>query len=119
MKNRDYEAFVASRCKPGHDIQDFSGGEKHLLHMLLGMAGEVGELVDAFKRYLIYDQPLDVENVREELGDIEYFLAGLRLGFLDMGGSTRPEILAANVAKLSARYPEGYSNQAAQERADK
>jgi NTP pyrophosphatase (non-canonical NTP hydrolase) len=119
VKNRDYEAFVATRCKPGEEIANFSARDKHIAHMIFGIAGEVGELVDAFKKYLIYDQPLDMSNVEEECGDLEFYLAGLRMCLFDMGGSTRPDILAANVAKLSARYPEGYTNKDAADRADK
>jgi NTP pyrophosphatase (non-canonical NTP hydrolase) len=87
--------------------------------MLLGLTGEVGELVDVFKRCLIYNQELDIDNALEELGDLEFYLAGLRNGLLMCGGQTRDQILEQNVAKLSTRYPDGYSNKAAADRADK
>ena len=64
----------------------------------------------------IYGKPLDRENVIEELGDLEFYMEGLRQGL----GITREETLQANVAKLGARYAAGkYSDKAAIARADK
>jgi NTP pyrophosphatase (non-canonical NTP hydrolase) len=84
--------------------------------MGIGVAGEAGELLDAIKKATIYRMPIDRENVVEELGDIEFFLEGIR----QQVGITRDETLDGNIAKLRVRY-EGfkYSNQAAQDRADK
>ena len=118
--HEEYEKFVASRCKKGGDI-NLSVAERHILHMLLGLSGEVGELVDALKKSIIYNKVLDTNNVIEELGDIEFYLAGLRNG-LRKAGYDIPDanmILARNMSKLTRRYPEGYTDQAAQARADK
>ena len=52
----------------------------------------------------------------EELGDLEFYMEGLRQGL----GITRQETIDANVERLSKRY-EGlrYSDKSAQLRADK
>lgn len=90
--------------------------DKDIIHMLLGLQGEVGELVDALKKHIIYSQNLDVANVREELGDIEFYLEGLRQAI----GLNRDEILEQNILKLRNRYPSGsYSDQQAKDRIDK
>lgn len=87
-----------------------------LLHMAVGVAGEGGELLDAVKRHTIYDKSLDRENVVEELGDIEFFLEGLRQRL----GITRDETLEHNIAKLGVRYTDHqYSDEQAQQRRDK
>jgi NTP pyrophosphatase (non-canonical NTP hydrolase) len=87
-----------------------------LIHMVMGISGETGELLDAVKKHVIYQKALDYDNVIEELGDIEFYLEGLR----QMLSVTREETLIANIAKLGKRYPGfEYSNQAAQTRADK
>jgi len=88
----------------------------NLNHMSIGISGEAGELLDAIKKHTIYQKKLDVENVIEELGDLEFYLEGLRACL----GITRDETIEANIKKLGKRY-EGfkYSNEAAQERADK
>ena len=84
--------------------------------MAVGVSGEAGELLDGIKKASIYNKPLDRQNIVEELGDIEFYLEGIRQG----AGITRQETIDANIEKLKARYSAGtYSNKAAQERADK
>lgn len=109
--------LVKALAKPGADIvASLTPETAHLLHMAVGVSGEAGELLDAVKKASIYVKPIDRENVIEELGDLEFYMEGLRQGL----GITREETLAHNVAKLSKRYASGsYSNQQAQERADK
>jgi hypothetical protein len=54
--------------------------------------------------------------VVEELGDLEFYMEGLR----QATGITREETLAANIAKLGKRYQNHlYSDGQAQSRADK
>lgn len=109
--------MVAALAKPGADIVASLTPEKaHSLHMAVGISGEAGELIDAIKKAAIYNKPLDRENVVEELGDIEFYMEGLRQGL----GITRDETITHNKKKLSVRYAGGkYSDKAAQERADK
>jgi len=109
--------MVRGLAKPGEQIlQEMSPKQAHGMHMAIGIAGEAGELLDAIKKNCIYQKPLDTENVLEELGDIEFYLEGLRQSL----GITREETLEANIKKLGVRYDgHQYSNQAAQDRADK
>lgn len=86
-----------------------------LIHMILGISGEAGELLDAVKKQVIYRKPLDIDNVIEELGDLEFYLEGLRQ-ILQL---SREEILQKNISKLTKRYGEKYSDSAAQARVDK
>ena len=78
------------------------------------MAGEAGELIDAIKKPAIYNKPIDLANVLEEMGDLEFYLEGLRQAL----NITREQVLHANYSKLKVRY-QGlvYSDQAAQQRA--
>lgn len=87
-----------------------------LLHALLGLSGEVGELVDPVKKSMFYGKALDVENIREEAGDLLWYIAGPLCRALDC---TLEDLARANVAKLQKRYPEKYTDQAAIARADK
>jgi len=108
--------MVKALAKPDLDIyQSLVEGDMHMLHMGVGVSGEAGELIDAIKKYVIYRKELDRENVVEELGDIEFYMEGLRQGL----GITREETLEANIQKLGKRYQDGYSDEAAQARADK
>jgi NTP pyrophosphatase (non-canonical NTP hydrolase) len=111
-----HSEMVTALVKPGDAIIASLTPEKaHALHMAVGISGESGELLDAVKKHVIYNKPLDRENVIEELGDLEFYMEGLRQGF----DITRKETLDANIAKLGVRYKGGYSDKAAQERADK
>lgn len=117
MTDINHSNMVRRLAKDGNTIKDeLSGIECHILHMTVGVAGEAGELLDAIKKNVIYRKPLDRVNVVEELGDLEFYMEGLRQS-LDI---TREETLAANIAKLGKRY-EGlqYSDKQAQDRADK
>ena len=112
------------------------------LHMAVGVLGEMGELLDAVKKSVIYRKPLDRENLIEELGDIMFYARGFgelyqgdsevemvdiifsddkTLGFLlDVYEVTKATCLEANINKLSERYSSGkYSDKQAQDRADK
>jgi NTP pyrophosphatase (non-canonical NTP hydrolase) len=86
-----------------------------LLHAAIGIAGEAGELLDAVRKHVFDGQPLDGENVIEELGDLNFYFEAACQSI----GVTREEIEQENQAKLSKRYEGGYSDQQAQERKDK
>lgn len=51
------------------------GKEKNLLHASLGLITEFGELVDIYKRNIFYGKEIDIVNVKEELGDLMWYLA--------------------------------------------
>jgi NTP pyrophosphatase (non-canonical NTP hydrolase) len=111
-----HNEMVAALVKSGDAIIASLTPEKaHVLHMAVGISGEAGELLDAVKKHVIYNKEIDRENVVEELGDLEFYMEGLRQGF----NITREETIIANIAKLGVRYAKGYSDAAAQERADK
>jgi NTP pyrophosphatase (non-canonical NTP hydrolase) len=112
----NHTELVTALAKPGCDIlDDLSPDQAFVLHMSIGVSGESGELLDAIKKWAIYQKPLDIDNVIEELGDIEFYLEGIRQAFsLD-----REDILKANIVKLRKRYGETYTNAAAIARADK
>lgn len=104
-----YPRFVGTLAK------DMGTMQLDMAHMAVGVSGEAGELLDAIKKYWVYNKPLDRTNVIEELGDLEFYLAGMRL----LLGVTRDQVLEANYEKLKVRYADGYSDEAAQQRADK
>lgn len=112
-----YSELVKTCAKSGDEIlKTVSGRDAHLMHMLLLLAGEVGELIDPIKKTIIYNkQEFDKKNIVEELGDIEFALEGIRQSL----GISREKVLEENINKLSKRYKEGYSDKAAQTRADK
>lgn len=112
----DHHEMVRTLAKPGQDIINSLTPERaDLLHMALGVAGEAGELVDAIKKHVIYNKEIDRDNVIEELGDLEFFMKRIR----QILNISRSSTLKGNMVKLGKRYPNQYSDAAAQARADK
>lgn len=87
----------------------------NLTHAALGLAGEAGEFVDAVKKAAIYGKPLDVENLREEMGGLLWYIA---LACESMGVSMA-DIAQENINKLKRRYPNAYADEYAIMRLDK
>ena len=117
VTRKKHELLVQNLCKDGDEIlQSLCPEKAHLLHMIIGLSGEVGELLDSIKKHVFYEQQPNTANFIEELGDIEFYLQGLRSAL----NLNRNDILEGNLDKLSTRYNEGsFSNKAAKERADK
>jgi NTP pyrophosphatase (non-canonical NTP hydrolase) len=109
--------LVKALAKSGQSIiMGLTPENAHRLHMALGICGEAGELLDAIKKAAIYQKGIDIENVIEELGDLEFYMEGLRASL----GVKREVTIEGNIAKLSKRYASlTYTDKAAQERADK
>lgn len=87
-------------------------GIVRLLHGAMGVSTESGELLDALKKHIYYGKPLDVVNLKEEVGDCLYYLAMI----CDTLGITIEDAMRLNVAKLAKRYPEGFTQQDATNR---
>lgn len=113
----EHSEMVSNLAKPGEDIiKELTPKKAHNIHMAIGISGEAGELLDAVKKEAMYNKEIDRHNVIEELGDLEFYMEGIRQGL----NISREETLQANIDKLSVRYNKGtFSNQNAQARADK
>lgn len=90
------EAFKTN-AKLGDNLQDN-------LHMILGMLTEVGELADVFKKHIAYKTDVDWVNVKEELADLMWYVAG----FCEFNNIDLENVLDRNIRKLRARYPDGF-----------
>lgn len=80
----------------------------------MGLAGESGEVVDLLKKHLFHDKPLDREKIIKELGDVYWYLEYLMIALQ----TDEAEVKAANVAKLRARFPNGFNAADAARKAD-
>lgn len=67
MKVADYSRLAIRTAKP-------LPLHKQHMHFSLGIISEAGELADCIKAHAIYDKPLDVANIKEECGDMLWFL---------------------------------------------
>jgi len=87
-----------------------------VMHAAIGISGEAGEILDAIKKAWAYGKPINMDNVVEELGDLEFYMEALRQRL----GIDREFILMQNTSKLMKRYPNGvFSAADAIARADK
>lgn len=91
---------------------DLGSQQINVIHMLLGLASEVGELQDAYKKNIAYGRPLDLVNVIEEIGDIKWYISNL----CTILGISENKVAEINISKLKARYPEKFTEECATKR---
>jgi NTP pyrophosphatase (non-canonical NTP hydrolase) len=118
MKWDNYEDMVSELPKdPAQIIRELTPTKVSMWHAATGVVGEAGELIDAVKKCVIYNQSISdhLEHIIEEMGDLEFYMEQLR----QLLGLNRNQILNANMRKLNVRYGEGYSDKAAKDRKDK
>ena len=75
-----------------------------ILHAVMGMCTEAGEIQDNLKRFLFYGKSFDKANVIEECGDVLWYVA---LALKSVNCSME-DCMKVNIAKLKARYPNGF-----------
>jgi NTP pyrophosphatase (non-canonical NTP hydrolase) len=86
-----------------------ANGNYDQMHMVLGIASETGELVDAYKKMFAYGKALDLVNVKEEIGDLFWYMFNL-MRILDLDFE---DVLEVNANKLRARYGEEFLSEKA------
>ena len=82
-----------------------------ILHSIIGLMGEVGEMASAFERHVYYGHELDVVNLKEELGDLMWRVAQQ----CNALGITIEQVCDSNTAKLRKRYPKQFDEKMALE----
>jgi NTP pyrophosphatase (non-canonical NTP hydrolase) len=103
MNINDYQLKAARTCAK------IDGAIMDDLHMVLGMQTEAAEIADVYKKHIAYKKELDLVNVKEEIGDLCWYIANM----CNMHGWDLREILDTNIAKLEARYPEKFTEEQA------
>ena len=73
----------------------------------LALCGEAGELANLTKKTFLHGHPYDPERVKDELGDILWYIA---VYAHDIGADLE-EIARMNEEKLRRRYPDGFSTE--------
>jgi NTP pyrophosphatase (non-canonical NTP hydrolase) len=99
------------------ESNDFTAIKKRLndekvirgLHAVLGMVTETAELADVFKKHLFYGKEIDWVNLKEETGDLFWYIAILVDVFSE---ESFGPIFSTNIKKLAKRYPnQNFSNE--------
>jgi NTP pyrophosphatase (non-canonical NTP hydrolase) len=103
MNINDYQNKAARTCAK------IDGAIMDDLHMVLGMQTEAAEIADVYKKTIAYKKPLDFVNIKEEIGDLMFYIVNM----CNMNGWDLRDILDTNIAKLEARYPEKFTEEQA------
>ena len=98
MSLSDYQVQAARTVNPALSAED------RLLDAAAGLAEEAGEVLAAVRKHRFQQRALERERVVIELGDVLWCLATVATSL----GVTLDEVAERNVAKLRARYPEGF-----------
>ena len=91
-----------------------NGEDVKIMHYLLGMSSEVGEVSDLFKKTIMRGEKIAAAQVVEEVGDLLWYVDRLLANF----NSSIPEAFEANKRKLELRYPDGFSVKDSKEKRD-
>jgi NTP pyrophosphatase (non-canonical NTP hydrolase) len=102
----DYQSAAARTTNP--KLSD----KERLFDAAAGLSEEAGEILGLVRKHVYQAHPLAIDEIRKELGDALWCLAITA----QSAGMTLEQVAATNVAKLRARYPDGYSDTASQER---
>lgn len=85
------------------DIPDRFANATNLVHAILGIYTEAGELLEALANAL-NQEPVDAVNLKEEVGDVFWYAAILARDY----GFTFDESMSINIDKLRARFPDKF-----------
>lgn len=103
---------LSKRTLPEHD--SWEERQNALVNYSLGLVGESGESVDYIKKHVFHDHQLDIGGIRNELGDVLHYVAGIAT----LCGLTLDDIAQGNIDKLRTRYPQGFNTAASIARVD-
>ena len=98
MTINEYQKLAMTTLNPDLSKKDV------LINGVMGLCGESGEAIDIVKKWLAQGHALDKEKLAKELGDICWYVAETATA-LDL---SLEDIMAANIEKLSKRYPDGF-----------
>ena len=80
--------------------------EGYLEHMAYGLVTESGEILDALKKHKFYGRDLDTRNLKEEIGDLMWYMYQL----LEILEYSPEQCREDNIAKLAKRYPNKFED---------
>lgn len=102
MRLNDYQN-LSKRTLPIFGDEDTH--KQALANYGLGLSGESGEVVDHIKKHVFHGHELNVDEIRNELGDVLHYVAGLAT----MCDLSLEDIASENINKLNIRYPNGFN----------
>ena len=98
MTLNEYQVLAQRTC---NDYAD------KLLNGCMGMCGEAGECIDIMKKHCMQGHTLPADKLAEEIGDVLWYVAEAAAGL----SMSLEEVAVLNIAKLRARYPQGFDSE--------
>lgn len=109
-KQRDFHNTaqrLVNSLELGEDVKVDLPVDGRVLHGIMGICTEAGEIGEAYMDQTLEDKPLDSVNIHEEMHDISWYMAilhdALNLGWKDG--------LEKNINKLKARFPNKFTQE--------
>lgn len=93
-------------------LDEYTPKQVDLIHAILGIATEAGELLEALHRFVLDKEGFDVVNLKEECGDLFWYQAILA----DATDNTFEGIQTTVIAKLKKRFPDKFTEEDANNR---
>ena len=101
MTGNEYQRLAMTTLNPALSKEDV------LINGVMGLCGESGEAIDIVKKHLHQGHELNKDALIKELGDIAWYLAETAYA-LDV---ELDAVLEQNIAKLRARFPDGFDTE--------
>lgn len=101
---------LADNVRDGSVVQTWPENAAMALNATTGLASEGGEIAEIVKKWLFHGHPMDeakLEHLKKELGDSQWYWVLTCWAF----NFDPAEILAMNIEKLKARYPDGFETE--------
>jgi len=95
------DKFTRDCLRTESTLFNIKPGTDRLLHAAMGMQTEAAEFTDQLKKHIFYGKPLDVTNLKEEIGDLLWYLA-IAMDELKTDFSKEQNRV---INKLKVRYP--------------
>lgn len=102
----------AIRTESDNFFLEVDTDEARLLHASMGLCTEAAEFQDALKKVIFYGKSLDKVNLKEELGDMLWYMAIA----MDALNTDFESEMIRNIEKLRVRYPDKFNDSDAENR---
>lgn len=99
MNLKEYQELCRKTAK-----KDYASSNEEILTWGLGIAGEAGDVASCIKKTHAHKND-QRQGTRENIGDTLWYIAMI----CNFYGWNMDDVLAENIAKLSARFPSGFT----------
>ena len=106
MTANEYQAEAAKTLLwPKGTDTELSQTNWAFLALTMGLAGEVGEVVEPVKKAMFFKHELNEEKLLAELGDVLWYVTGM----ITMLNTDLSTVMEKNIAKIRKRHGEEFT----------